>query len=484
LLCFLKSKYGKIGTKPLKSSIIDFYKVEDLIAAKRQLIKDADSLYSVQLPHITERRGGDDQASRVLDDIFTVFTCLDEQLKLKDLPLYVADSPDSMPAIRLYDGDLTVLKNLLEKIDGRVRGNGSAMDAIASDLRTLQATVRSGVTAQVHSSAINNAGGRQGVAESETIVLGNSSRSVSHRTDHPVDDQTFAKSLESFPRLDWAAVASSPVTLTNGFAVLEGEEECNGDTQPFTEVESRRRAAKRRRLQSQQQQQASADQQIDHQQTQQQNRRQPAGRVLLGTHTATDCGIAAAKLIRKRAVFCVDNIDPSYSADNVRAFVSNLSVSVVSCFQVQPRRRRNEVGPITDRKAFRLCIDEADRDVLLDSSKWPDSVTISQWYYKPPPAGAPQQRPGASTVLSSSTATATSVTVSTSTSAPAAAAAGATVGVTQPPPASSVILTTPSIAQPAAANDDNMEHSFVTDNSADGTILYQHGAVLTATTDS
>jgi len=55
LLCFLKSKYGKIGTKPLKSSIIDFYKVEDLIAAKRQLIKDADSLYSVQLPHITER---------------------------------------------------------------------------------------------------------------------------------------------------------------------------------------------------------------------------------------------------------------------------------------------------------------------------------------------------------------------------------------------------------------------------------------------
>jgi len=259
LLCFLKSKYGKIGTKPLKSSIIDFYKVEDLIAAKRQLIKDADSLYSVQLPHITERRGGDDQASRVLDDIFTVFTCLDEQLKLKDLPLYVADSPDSMPAIRLYDGDLTVLKNLLEKIDGRVRGNGSAMDAIASDLRTLQATVRSGVTAQVHSSAINNAGGRQGVAESETIVLGNSTRSVSHRTDHPVDDQTFAKSLESFPRLDWAAVASSPVTLTNGFAVLEGEEECNGDTQPFTEVESRRRAAKRRRLQSQQQQQAPAE---------------------------------------------------------------------------------------------------------------------------------------------------------------------------------------------------------------------------------
>jgi len=40
LLCFVKSKYGKVAAKPLKSSIMDFYKVEDIVVAKRQLISD------------------------------------------------------------------------------------------------------------------------------------------------------------------------------------------------------------------------------------------------------------------------------------------------------------------------------------------------------------------------------------------------------------------------------------------------------------
>jgi len=65
-------------------------------------------------------------------------------------------------------------------------------------------------------------------------------------------------------------------------------------------------------------------------------------------------------------------------------FCSKDEYSCVSCFEVQPRRRRGELVPITDRKAFRLCVDEADRDRLLDESNWPDSVMISEWYFLDP----------------------------------------------------------------------------------------------------
>ena len=109
LLCRLKSKYGKVSVKPLKSSIVDFDKVEDLALVKRQLINDVERLQLAQLPYIAERRGSDVLAVRITDDLFTVFTCLDEHMKLKDLPRYVADSPDSMPSVRLYDGDLAIL---------------------------------------------------------------------------------------------------------------------------------------------------------------------------------------------------------------------------------------------------------------------------------------------------------------------------------------------------------------------------------------
>jgi len=79
----------------------------------------------------------------------------------------------------------------------------------------------------------------------------------------------------------------------------------------------------------------------------------------------------AAKEIIKRAAFCVDNVDPAYDVDNVRAFVFSLSINVLSCFAAVPRQRRNESLPIVDCKAFRLCIADADRQRLLDDSKWP-----------------------------------------------------------------------------------------------------------------
>ena len=102
----------------------------------------------------------------------------------------------------------------------------------------------------------------------------------------------------------------------------------------------------------------------------------------MGKSTTTD-HLTAAKQIIKNAVFCVDNVDPGNDVDDVRAFVSGLSVNVLSCFTTVPRRRRNESLPIVDRKAFRLCIADADRERVQDDSKWPDLVTISEWYFIP-----------------------------------------------------------------------------------------------------
>ena len=54
---------------------------------------------------------------------------------------------------------------------------------------------------------------------------------------------------------------------------------------------------------------------------------------------------------------------------------------------------RNEPEPVKDRSAFRLCIAEKDRDLLLDESKWPESVIISEWFHVNP--ARREQRPRA-----------------------------------------------------------------------------------------
>jgi len=67
-----------------------------------------------------------------------LFAYLDEQKAIQKLPQYVAASPDSMPSLRLYEGDLNVLTALLHNMDKKISEFGSALAAITSVVRTLQ----------------------------------------------------------------------------------------------------------------------------------------------------------------------------------------------------------------------------------------------------------------------------------------------------------------------------------------------------------
>jgi len=172
--------------------------------------------------------------------------------------------------------------------------------------------------------------------------------------------------------------------------------------QSFQEVQSRR--AKQRRQQSNilQQQQPSAERRRqgvgELQVGRQQAGRQRNSRLMTGTSaTSTAEGLTAGKKLVGRAVFGIDNVSTLYSVDDVKRYVSSISVNVLSCFQSKPRRRRNESEPVTDRRAFRLRIDADDRDTLLDPAKWPESITISQRYYVPPSASKRRSDTGGQT---------------------------------------------------------------------------------------
>jgi len=94
--------------------------------------------------------------------------------------------------------------------------------------------------------------------------------------------------------------------------------------------------------------------------------------------------ISAARVLQKKAVFYVANVNVSCSADELKAFVEDMNVIVVSCFQVQPRKRRNGDQSRDMQRAFRLCINENDRKRMLNAANWPASVIVSDWYFKRP----------------------------------------------------------------------------------------------------
>lgn len=87
----------------------------------------------------------------------------------------------------------------------------------------------------------------------------------------------------------------------------------------------------------------------------------------------------------------------SVEVDDIRAFVTDMGVNIVSCFETKPRKRRSDVIPddgtqfVFDRKAFRLCIASDDQHLLLDDSQWPAYVSVSEWFFKPQASSQPMK---------------------------------------------------------------------------------------------
>ena len=157
------------------------------------------------------------------------------------------------------------------------------------------------------------------------------------------------------PTSSWATLASTPQVQrtndVNNLIDLRGD----NDGQPFIEVRSHRKRLRRYSPDTENEQTARPG-------------RKPfiVGKVKPVNLQARH--LSAPKSYIRKSVYCVDNIDSSYTADDVRAFVSNMNVRVISCFEVKPRKRR-QGSQTADRKAFRLCVNSEDNHLLLDDSK-------------------------------------------------------------------------------------------------------------------
>jgi len=419
-LCFLVKKYCQTQVKMLKSALLDFYDGDTLSKAKQQLLTDFSSITEQvgidSVPHIPQRRDGDSRAQREVDDMLTMLNVLDERLLLHKLPVYVSDGPDKMPAMRLYEGDFSVMMGILEKLNGKLTTFGSVLSAISRDVEALKS--KSTVLARAGQPAdqprvVNNETLNETLTRPESSVLnldtlssqqawpvlpvrgietvvqplmtsiGNSSghqpSSSATETTSTCDVRNNLSGVKSAscPDKQWSVLASTPQG-NNRFAALASTDDEVNEDRPFTTVRSLRAvraSAKRHRQQSAQAQQAERQSS------------QPAlgrlkSRVVTGQSSAVSSSLWAAKKTIKKAVLCVDNVNLACNENDISAYVSSLGAEVFTCYQTKPRRRPNESAEdVMDRRAFRLCVNAADRDRLLNPDVWPDSLRISDWFF-------------------------------------------------------------------------------------------------------
>ena len=87
----------------------------------------------------------------------------------------------------------------------------------------------------------------------------------------------------------------------------------------------------------------------------------------------------------RKAVFYVDNLSPLVEVEDLQHFVAGMGVRVVSCYGATPRRTaEDKLRGVKDlnRHAFRLCINRADKAIMMKADSWPEDVIIKRWYFQ------------------------------------------------------------------------------------------------------
>jgi len=121
--------------------------------------------------------------------------------------------------------------------------------------------------------------------------------------------------------MDWATLMSTPTCQENRFAVLSTDDDDHQQQQElYTTVVNSQRKRPRQRTPEQPRQQQSAS-------TSQQQQPAPGRRAPTFIRISkTGSTIAAAKKLREKSVFCVDNVRTSCTVDDMSKFVRSLSV--------------------------------------------------------------------------------------------------------------------------------------------------------------
>lgn len=398
LLCFLVNKFGKVESNVLKSVILDFYMPVDIMQAKDRLYEELLSLSVDNLIPITGKHVGEAGAAREFDDILTLLQFANDKKYFEKLPRYVAGSPDSMPSSTQLHL-VSRLNNLEEKFSGvcdailcEVYGLRQSLSrpgggsSVACERAPRQpAGTRGDINKQPssHSGEPAEASGKQ-TAEAAVVLPvmtshgGSGARpftDVAASVDDVASNRLESNCSQQRSETLWSALTSTPQGY-NRFAALASTDDDDRDDQPFITVRSQRAA----RSAAKRQREVSAAQ-VAHQSSQPTGRQK--SRVITGQSSAISLNLKAAKKTIKKAVFCVDNVHLACNEDDIRAYVSSLGAQVFSCFKVKPRRRPTETADdVLDRRAFRLCVNADDRERLLNPDVWPDSVRISDWFFR------------------------------------------------------------------------------------------------------
>jgi len=353
VLFFVHNKFDCMPKADIRSTVADFYREDEILAAKQILCQNMDPTLcqseTIQ-PLLKKKRTGVNKVDRIIDDIMNIFDAVDVTGARGLLPVFCAASLSRVPIILDESTELSVIKAELSALKQQVN------ILVSSIAHSFPEHTEPSTSLQTRSTS-----------SQDTMTLPSASSEIV--SDPPVSYSAAAKSVNN-STLEGAANSKG----ASGSSVLRSTHSYEVDDDGFQRVTGRRDRNKRKQ------------------------------KLIIGCRPCTDS--VSFHGVKKKAVVCVSRLDKNASVDAVTQLLTSNDITVHSCFSVgrsakttvndtdseasdtvhNSESSASQDAQLRDKHRYynsmRICVYHSDLDKVMCPELWPDGVCVRPWVFK------------------------------------------------------------------------------------------------------
>jgi len=339
LIYFVVNTMDKHPLSTIKSVIHEFYRDDEILSAKQKLVSVLpEAVKELSSSQFTKNRIGTNKMKASVDDIISIILCVVDENNLWDsLPTFCAASRSRVPDIPDELSDIAAIRYELKQVREQLE---------CLTLKFMSAGVsESAMTDEKHTTD-----------DLSTPLNDDSCSSLTARDTHPDNHCLSARhndhATSTVTQLPEAVVAQSAADKVASYA-----EAAERNRENAYQVVSYKKPAKKRQL-------------------------------VIGRSTDN----TLFKGVVKKAVVCVNRLDPAVTTDVVSNFLKDNGVNVYSCYIVKNKQVTSEIGdnnqsiaePVKEVNfiSMRLCVSYSDLEKVYDTNLWPDGIVVRPWSFK------------------------------------------------------------------------------------------------------
>ena len=410
-----------IPNKSLISVIITFYSNEVISEAKVILLTGVETL-NLDI-NLTRRRRESDtnaRASKEVNDIILLWSHLDQNGLLAQLPRYVVKNLQNTPPMKMEAGEYKLLCSKIEHLTEQIEKQRDAIDGYFNQLRTqsdifsditssltdinqLMNIIQSDMSMRLSSSQIElrpcvqtmNASPAYYSIQNASMNSNSNSLSTDH-TSGLVNAMAGVNYSKGLPRYSDVVRFSQPRDFRrkndDSQASSAGDEE---SYQTAINKRNKRRRAERLAINSE------TSETPPKPAGQERIRTEP---LLIGKGGSASNVLKAARSIIPKRVFYVGNLDVKCKETHIKTMLEQLNIAVKTVNKLGKGKDKekdmvkdtnnDKADDTTGTKvpwysAFRVCIEAKDEARFLDESIWSNDVVIRNWNFNPKSSNVP-----------------------------------------------------------------------------------------------